>query len=68
MDDRLAAKLLSGATLVMIGDLMRQSVDLFLTLPLCDGASERDRPANDGLRAEVGAVVRERAAAHWDMC
>jgi hypothetical protein len=63
MDDRLAAKLLFGASLVMIGDPMRQSVDLFLTLPLCDGASQLDRPANDALRAEVGAVVRERAVA-----
>jgi hypothetical protein len=65
MDDHLAAKLFSGDNLVMIGNLLRQSVVLFRGIPLGDGVSEQDRAANDALRAEVEGVVRERAAAHW---
>jgi hypothetical protein len=64
VDDPLAAKLFSGDNLVMMGNLLRQSVDLFRGIPLGDGVSEQDRAANDALRAEVGAVLRERAAAY----
>jgi hypothetical protein len=66
MDDHLAAKVFSGDNLVLIGNLLRQSVGLFRGIPLGDGVSEQDRAANDALRAtEVERVVRERAAAYW---
>jgi hypothetical protein len=65
MDDHLAAKPFSGDDLAMMGNLLRQSVDLFRGIPLGDGVSEQDRASSDALRAEVVGVVRERAAAHW---
>jgi hypothetical protein len=65
MDDHLAAKLFSCDNLVMIGNLLAQSVDLFRGIPLGGGVSEQDRAANDALRAEVEGVVRECAAAYW---
>jgi hypothetical protein len=40
MDDHLAAKLFSGDNLVMMGNLLLQSVDLFRGIPLGDGVSE----------------------------
>jgi hypothetical protein len=63
MDDHLAAELFSGDNLVMIGNLLAQSVDLFRDISLGDGVSEQGRAANDALRAEVEGVVRARAAA-----
>jgi hypothetical protein len=68
-DHHLAAKLSPGDNLVRMGNLLRQSldqsIDSFWSIPLGDGVSEQDRAANDALRAEVEAVVRERAAAYW---
>jgi hypothetical protein len=70
MDHRLAARAISGGNSGIFGNLTRQSVDSFLSLPLGDGVSERGSAANGALRAEVGAVgavgavVRERAAAY----
>jgi hypothetical protein len=63
MDDHLASKPFPSDNLVTIGNLLRQSVDSFRDIPLGDGVSEQDRAANDALRAEVEAVVRESAAA-----
>jgi hypothetical protein len=42
MDNRLPAKDFSCGILVMIGNLLRQSVDLFRGIPLGDGVSEQD--------------------------
>jgi hypothetical protein len=54
MDDHLAAKLSPGDNLVMMGNLLRQSVDLFRGIPLGGGASEQDRAANDAFAGGGG--------------
>jgi hypothetical protein len=65
MDDDVAAKLFSGDNLVMIRNLLSQTVDLFPGIPLGDGVSEQDRAANDALWEEVEGVERGRAASYW---
>jgi hypothetical protein len=63
MDDHLAAKIFSGANLVMIGNL-KPNQSIYCAAPLLVMAS-LSRTASDALQAEVEGVVRECAAAYW---